>query len=71
MKNLANRLKKTINVEEKRKSEDPKIREFEQLLDEVEQYGCAKKPEYTFPLIDTIGKSTYALLNNSFSRDLL
>ena len=71
MKNLAYRLKKTINVEEKRKSEDQKIKEFEQLLDQVEQYGCAKKPEYTFPLIDTIGKSTYALFNKSFSRDLL
>lgn len=63
MKSIADTLKKTIKTEEKKNSADKNFTEFEQLLAKMDKIGYSTKPHYSFPLVDTIGKTTYSTLN--------
>jgi hypothetical protein len=63
MKSIADKLKETIKIEEKKNSSDKNFKEFEQLLAKMDKLGYSQKPDYSFPLVDTIGKTTYSTLN--------
>ena len=63
MKSIADKTKQAIKLEEKKNSHDKKFSEFNQLLEQMEKLGYSQKPNYSFPLVDTIGKTTYSILN--------
>ena len=63
MKSIVNKLKETIKLEEKKNANDKNFKEIEQLILEMDKWGYSKKPDYSFPLVDTIGKTTYPTLN--------
>ena len=63
MKSIADKTKQAIKLEEKKNSHDKKFSEFNQLLEQMERLGYSQKPNYSFPLVDTIGKTTYSILN--------
>ena len=63
MKSIADKIKQTIKLEEKKNSNDKKFSEFNQLLAQMDKLGYSEKPNYSFPLVDTIGKTTYSTLN--------
>lgn len=67
MKSIADQLNETIIAEELKNSKDEKFREFEQVLSQMEKLGYSQKPDYSFPLVDTIGKTTYSVLNKHFN----
>lgn len=63
MKSIADKLKKTIKVEEHKNSTDKSFQEIDQILEEMEKMGYSQKPNYSIPLVDTIGRTTYSTLN--------
>jgi hypothetical protein len=67
MKKLADRLQKTIKAEKLIRSKDQNFRKLENYLIEIEKLGYSHKQEYTIPLVDTIGRTTYSTLNKSTS----
>lgn len=70
MKSIADELIETIEVEEERNSSDKNFREFDQLLIQLDKVRYREKPEYSLPLIDTIGRTTYSALNKHFYKVL-
>ena len=67
MKKLADRLQDTIKAEKLIRSKDQNFRKLENYLIEIEKLGYTRKQEYTIPLVDTIGRTTYSTLNKSTS----
>jgi pentatricopeptide repeat protein len=63
MKSLAEQIKETLIIEEKRHSNEKQLKEFEKLLSEMKKSGFIPTPNYTFPLVDTIGKTYYSSIN--------
>lgn len=63
MKSIVDKIKETTKAEEKKNASDKSLREFEKLLVNMDKLGCLKKPDYSLPLVDTIGKTTYSTLN--------
>jgi hypothetical protein len=63
MKSLADKTQEIIKAEELKNSTDTDFQEFQQLIEEMKQLGLDKKPDYTLPLTDTIGKTYYSSLN--------
>ena len=63
MKSITDKLKETLKLEEKKNSNDKNFREFDSLIKEMDKLGYSKKPDYSLPLVDTIGKTTYSTLN--------
>jgi hypothetical protein len=63
MESIADKLQATVKIEESRNSDDAKLKEFQQILDEMEKLGLSKKPDYSLPLVDTIGRTYYSALN--------
>jgi hypothetical protein len=63
MKSIADKLKDTVKLEEKKYINDKTLKEFEQLISQMDKLGYSQKPDYSFPLVDTIGKTTYSILN--------
>lgn len=63
MKSIVDKIKETTKAEEKKNASDKNLREFEKLLVNMDKLGCLKKPDYSLPLVDTIGKTTYSTLN--------
>jgi hypothetical protein len=63
MKSIADKLKDTIKLEEKKNANDKHFQEFEQLISQMDKLGVSKKPDYPFPLVDTIGKTIFSTLN--------
>jgi cell fate (sporulation/competence/biofilm development) regulator YlbF (YheA/YmcA/DUF963 family) len=63
MKSIADKLKETVKAEEKNNSADKNFREFEQLLAKMDKLGYSQKPDYSLPLVDTIGRTAYSTLN--------
>jgi hypothetical protein len=63
MRSIADKTKQTINLEEKKNFDDKNFSEFNQLLTQIDKLGYFEKPNYSFPLVDTIGKTTYSTLN--------
>jgi len=60
---LNKKVQETIKAEELKNSNDSNFRELQQLIDDMKRLGIDKKPAYTLPLADTIGKSYYSSLN--------
>ena len=67
MESIAEKLQETIKAENEKNSNDKNFQEFEQLLEEMENLCSTKKPEYSFPLVDTIGKTYYSTINKHLS----
>ncbi len=67
MKSVTESVQETIKAEEMKNSVDNKLREFEQLLAQLEKLGIEKKPEYSLPLVDTIGRTLFSSLNKHLS----
>ena len=63
MKSIETKLRKTIKLEEKKIQNDKNYTDFKQLLDQLDDLGITKKPSYTLPLVDTIGKKTFFSFN--------
>lgn len=63
MNSLADKLQETIRTEEFNNSKDTSFRELQQFIEELKKLGVDKKPDYTLPLADTIGKGYYTSLN--------
>ncbi|MEC4050340.1 hypothetical protein OX284_012930 [Flavobacterium sp. SUN046] len=63
MESIVDKIKETTKAEEKKNASDKSLREFEKLLVNMDKLGCLKKPDYSLPLVDTIGKTTYSTLN--------
>ncbi len=63
MGSLIDTIQETILTEERKNSESQDFIEIEKLLDSLKKSGFITKPDYTFPLVDTIGKRLYASLN--------
>jgi hypothetical protein len=63
MKSIVEKLIDTVKLEEKRNSNDKSFKEFEQLISQMDKLGFSQKQDYTIPLVDTIGKTTYSSLN--------
>ncbi len=62
MKSLAEKLQEIIQ-EGSRTQNDEDFKKFEQLLGEMKKSGVIKQPNYTLPLVDTIGKTYYSSIN--------
>lgn len=67
MKTIAEKLEEVIEFEQRKKSNDKNIKEFEELLEQMEKLGSFKKPEYNLPPVDTIGKFYYFKSNRHMS----
>jgi RNA-binding protein YhbY len=67
MKTITEKLEEIIKVELLKNSDDKNIKEFEELLEQMEKLGYLKKPEYNLPLVDTIGKFYYLASNKHLS----
>ena len=67
MKSISDKLQETIKAEEVKNSKDKSLQEFEQLLEQMEKLGSIKKPEYSLPLVDTLGKTYYSAINKHLS----
>jgi len=63
MKSIVNKVKETILLEERKKSNNKQLKDFQQLLDYLDAIGSRQKADYSIPLVDTIGKTTYSVLN--------
>jgi len=63
MKSIADKIKQTIKLEEKKNSNDIKYMELNEIIQQMDSLGYTQKPNYSFPLVDTIGKTTYSTLN--------
>jgi len=64
MESIADKIKKAIILEGNKNLNNKMFsEEFNQLLAQMEKLGYSQKPKYTFPLVDTIGKTTYSVLN--------
>jgi hypothetical protein len=63
MKSIVDKLKETVKLEEKKNANEMNFKAFEQFISQMDKLGYSQKPDYTFPLVDTIGKTTYLILN--------
>ncbi len=63
MKSIVDKLKETVKLEEEKNANDMNFKAFEQFISQMDKLGYSQKPDYTFPLVDTIGKTTYLILN--------
>ena len=63
MKTIADKLKETVKVEQNKNSNIKNLKEFDQLIAQIDKLGYSKKAVYSLPLVDTIGKTTYTTLN--------
>jgi len=63
MKSLAEQIQEIIFIEEKKITTEKQLEEFQTLLTEIKKSGFIPKPNYTLPLVDTIGKTYYSSIN--------
>lgn len=63
MNNLSEKLQEIIAKEEKKNSHDKQFEKLDQFVDEMKKSGLIKKPDYTLPMVDTIGKTYYSSIN--------
>lgn len=63
MNTIVDQIQETIKIEEHKNSKDTNFKELQQLIDDMKKLGVDKKPDYTLPLADTIGKGYYSSLN--------
>ena len=63
MNSLVDKIQETITAEELKNSKDTNLEELQQVIDDMKKLGIDKRPDYTLPLADTIGKNYYSSLN--------
>jgi hypothetical protein len=63
MDSVADKIQDIIKAEELKNSKDTNFNEVTKLIDNMKKLGVDKKPDYTLPLADTIGKGYYSSLN--------
>ncbi len=63
MKSIADKLRDTVELEEKKNAILNNFKEVDQFISQIDKLGYSQKPGYTLPLVDTIGKTTYSVLN--------
>lgn len=57
--NISQELKQVLIEKEKELMQSPSYPGLKHFLSEMERKGLLKKPEYTLPLVDTLGKNWY------------
>lgn len=67
MNSITDKIQETVKVEELKNSTDTNFKELQKLIDEMKALGLDKRPDYTLPLADTIGKGYYSSLNRQHS----
>ena len=65
MEKLIDIFQATIKEETLLPGRTDSMREFDDILRQMEKLGAHKKPTYNLPQPDTIGKSYYSMLNIS------
>lgn len=65
MKSIAEKLIEVINTEKNKNIKNKNFKELDELLLNIDKFGYINKPDYSFPLVDTIGKTTYSILNKN------
>lgn len=60
---LTHELTITISAELSKPLNEEKLKEFDKLMSDMKKIGLIKKPVYTLPLVDTIGKTYYSSIN--------
>lgn len=63
MDSITEKIQETIKAEEIKNADDISLKELQELIDEIKRLGLDKKPDYTLPLPDTIGRIYYSSLN--------
>jgi hypothetical protein len=63
MNSIAEKFQETLKIEESKISDDVNFQQVQQFIDEMKKLGLDRKPDYTLPLADTIGKAYYSSLN--------
>ena len=63
MDSLTSKIEETIRNENREKSDDLLIQEYESLLDSLRGQIVLEKRGYSLPLPDTLGKAYYGSLN--------
>jgi hypothetical protein len=63
MNSITQKIQETIKTEDVRNAGDMQFIALQQFIQDLKELGMDKKPEYTFPLTDTIGKTYYSSLN--------
>jgi hypothetical protein len=63
MKFITEKLTEILSEQNLKSLESKKIKEVEQLLEEMKRTGLLKTPVYNLPLVDTIGKTYYSTTN--------
>jgi hypothetical protein len=63
MNSIVEKFQETLKIEESKISDDSNFQQVQQFIDEMKKLGLDRKPDYTFPLADTIGKAYYSSLN--------
>lgn len=63
MKLLTEKFTDAISKELSNPMEEQKLKEFDKLITDMKKAGLIKKPVYTLPLVDTIGKTYYSSIN--------
>jgi hypothetical protein len=60
MNSITNQIQSTIKSKKMKPSDDPDFWKLQEMLQERKRLGLFKKPTYTFPPIDTIGRRYYS-----------
>ena len=63
MNSITEKIQETVRAEEQKSAEDTNFKELQQIIDAMKKIGLDKRPDYTLPLVDTIGKGYYSSLN--------
>jgi hypothetical protein len=63
MNSIAEKFQETLKIEESKTSDDANFQQVQQFIDEMKKLGLDRKPDYTLPLTDTIGRAFYSSLN--------
>lgn len=65
MKSLTEKLTDTILFEETKTPSDKELKDLGDFVRKMKEYGIIKTPQYTLPLVDTIGKIYYLSIHKS------
>ncbi|MBY0482133.1 MAG: hypothetical protein K2Q21_12305 [Chitinophagaceae bacterium] len=63
MNSITEKIQEIVKAEEQKCSKDTNFKELQQIIDAMKNVGLDKRPDYTLPLADTIGKGYYTSLN--------
>lgn len=65
MSSITEKLQETLKNEEQKNAQDINFHDLQQVIDDMKKLGLDKKPDYTLPLADTLGKGYYSLNNHN------